>query len=92
MNEPPIVIPIRPTVIPAFEGIHSGGLLAAAQEKPVNKYTAIIKQEGDWWIGWIQEIPGVNCQEPTRDELLETLRITLTEILVLNREDTIVLS
>ena len=58
----------------------------------MNKYTAIIKQEGDWWIGWIQEVPGVNCQEPTRDELLETLRITLTEILELNREDTIVLS
>ncbi len=23
------------------------------------EYTAIIKQEGDWWIGWIEEIPGV---------------------------------
>ena len=42
-------------------------------------FTAVIKQEGDWWIGWIEEVPGVNCQEPTRDELLETLRITLTE-------------
>ena len=55
----------------------------------MNNYTAIIKQEGDWWIGWIQEVPGVNCQEPTRDELLETLRITLAEILELNREDAI---
>ena len=55
----------------------------------MNNYTAIIKQEGDWWIGWIQEVPGVNCQEPTREELLETLRITLTEMLELNREDAI---
>ena len=55
----------------------------------MNKYTAIVKQDGDWWIGWIQEIPGVNCQEPTRDELLETLRITLGEMLELNREDAI---
>ena len=55
----------------------------------MNNYTAIIKQNGDWWIGWIQEIPGVNCQEPTREELLETLKITLAEILELNREDAI---
>ena len=55
----------------------------------MNQYTAIIKQDGDWWIGWIQEVPGVNCQEATREELLETLRITLGEILELNREDTI---
>ena len=55
----------------------------------MNNYTAIIKQDGDWWIGWIQEVPGVNCQEPTRAELLKTLRITLAEMLELNREDAI---
>ena len=58
----------------------------------MNSYTAIIKQEGDWWIGWIQEVPGVNCQEPTREELLETLRITLAEMLEINSEDPIALS
>jgi hypothetical protein len=26
-------------------------------------YAAIIKQSGNWWIGWIEEISGVNCQE-----------------------------
>ena len=52
-----------------------------------NSYTAIVKQEGDWWIGWIEEIPGVNCQEASRDELLETLEITLREALELNRQD-----
>ena len=56
----------------------------------MNSYTAIIKQDGDWWVGWIQEVPGVNCQEPTRTELLETLRITLAEMLEFNREDTII--
>ncbi|MCX8072916.1 MAG: type II toxin-antitoxin system HicB family antitoxin [Candidatus Binatia bacterium] len=49
--------------------------------------TAIIKKENDWWIGWIEEIPGVNCQERTREELLETLRITLKEALELNGQD-----
>jgi predicted RNase H-like HicB family nuclease len=54
-----------------------------------NSYTAIVKQEGDWWIGWIEEIPGVNCQEATREELLETLKVTLQEALELNRQDAI---
>ena len=47
----------------------------------MNKYTAILKQEGDLWIGWIEEIPGVNCQEDTRGELIKSLRITLKEAL-----------
>lgn len=44
-----------------------------------NEYTAIIKQDGVWWIGWIEEIPGVNCQEKTYDDLIDTLKITLKE-------------
>jgi predicted RNase H-like HicB family nuclease len=51
------------------------------------EYTAVIKKEKDSWIGWIEEVPGVNCQERTREELLETLRITLKEALDLNRQD-----
>ncbi len=50
-------------------------------------YTAVAKREGDWWFGWIEEVPGVNCQERTRSELLETLRVTLREALELNRSD-----
>lgn len=51
------------------------------------EYTAVIKKENDWWIGWIEEIPGVNCQERTREELLETLQTTLKEALNFNRQD-----
>ena len=40
----------------------------------MNNYTAVIKQDGDWWIGWIEEVPGVNCQEATHEELLEVYR------------------
>jgi predicted RNase H-like HicB family nuclease len=54
-----------------------------------NVYNAVIKQDGDWWIGWVEEIPGVNCQEPTREELLESLKITLKEALEFNRQDAI---
>jgi len=38
------------------------------------EFTAIIKQAGEWWIGWVEEIPGVNCKEWTREDLVETLR------------------
>lgn len=50
-------------------------------------YTAVLKQRDDVWIGWIEEIPGVNCQEATRSELLETLQVTLAEALELNRAE-----
>jgi predicted RNase H-like HicB family nuclease len=54
-----------------------------------SQYNAVIKQDGDWWIGWIEEVPGVNCQEASREELIETLHITLREALEFNRLDAI---
>ncbi|MDJ0583020.1 type II toxin-antitoxin system HicB family antitoxin [Crocosphaera sp.] len=52
-----------------------------------NKYTAIIKKDGDWWIGWIEEIKGVNAQESTKEELIKSLKEALKDILELNREE-----
>ena len=52
-------------------------------------YTAVVKEDAGWWIGWIEEVPGVNCQEKTRNELVESLRVTLREALELNRSDAI---
>ncbi len=54
-----------------------------------DQYKAIINKEGDWWIGWIVEVPGVNCQERDREELIKTLKITLQEALAFNREEAI---
>ena len=50
-------------------------------------YTAVIRQDGEWWIGWIEEIPGVNSQGPTRDALLENLKSALSEAIEMNRDD-----
>ena len=50
-------------------------------------YTAVVKKSGNWWIGWIEEVPGVNCQEATHEQLIESLRITLREALEFNRRD-----
>jgi predicted RNase H-like HicB family nuclease len=54
----------------------------------MNTFTAVIKEVDDWWIGWIEEIPGVNCQEKTRQELIESLKITLKEALEFNKLET----
>ena len=53
------------------------------------RYTAVVKEEQGAWVGWIEEVPGVNCQEDTRElfELIESLRITLKEALEFNRSD-----
>ena len=50
-------------------------------------YTAVIQQSGEWWIGWVEEVPGVNSQGSTRTELLENLRSALDEALEMNRAD-----
>ncbi len=52
-----------------------------------NQYTAVIQQNEGWWIGWIEEVPGVNCQSETRDGLLDDLRDALREALEMNRTD-----
>lgn len=53
----------------------------------MNIYTAVVKQVGDWWIGWVEEVPGVNAQESTREGLLASLKEVLQEALEINRAD-----
>ncbi len=50
-------------------------------------FNAVIKRDEGWWIGWVQEIPGVNSQGKTRAELMKNLRSALKEALEFNRED-----
>lgn len=50
-------------------------------------YTAVIKQDADWWAGWIEEVPWVNCQESSREALLESLRETSIEAIGVNRAE-----
>ena len=53
------------------------------------KYTAVVRKDDGWWIGWVEEIPGVNSQGETREELIENLRSALEEALEMNRADAI---
>jgi predicted RNase H-like HicB family nuclease len=40
-------------------------------------YTAVIQRHGEWWVGWVEEVRGVNSQGATHGELLENLRDAL---------------
>jgi len=51
------------------------------------QYTAAVRRDGKWWIGWIEEIPGVNSQGRTRAELMTNLRSALKEAIALNRDE-----
>ncbi len=53
------------------------------------EYTAVLEQDGGWWIGWIEEVAGVNCQERSKSELLAGLRKVLAEALEFNRKEAV---
>ncbi len=61
-----------------------GGICSQAMKQT---FTAVIKQDEGWWIGWVEEVPGVNCQAKTRPGLLRSLRTTLQEALEMNRQE-----
>ena len=45
------------------------------------EYRAVIKKTNDWWIGWLVDLPGVNAQEITREQVIESLRVGAQEML-----------
>ena len=49
-------------------------------------YTVHIQNNGTHWLGWIQEVPKVKCEEPTEAVLLKTLEKKLHEVLVAEEE------
>jgi len=49
------------------------------------QFTAVYKKSGKWYIGWVEEIPGVNTQGRTIKELKENLRDALVLIIETNR-------
>ena len=50
------------------------------------EYKAVIKQEGEWWIGWLVDLPGVNAQEKSHKELIESLKTGAEDMLALEPE------
>ncbi len=50
-------------------------------------YHAVTERDGDWWIGWLTDLEGVNAQERTLDELLESLRQAAEDLLEIRGAD-----
>jgi len=49
------------------------------------RFTAIYKKHRKWYLGWVEEIPGVNTQGKTLKETKENLKEALLLILETNR-------
>jgi predicted RNase H-like HicB family nuclease len=56
-------------------------------QRIASEYTALIQRDGKWWIGWIEEIPGVNGQGRMRKSCVDSLRSALKEALEMYREE-----
>lgn len=51
-----------------------------------NHFTAVFERDGEWWIGYIEELPGANTQGTTLEEVRENLKEAVTLVLEANRE------
>jgi predicted RNase H-like HicB family nuclease len=52
----------------------------------VNRYTAVFEQDGDWWIGYTEELPGANTQGATLNEARANLQEAIRLVIEANRE------
>ncbi|HYN87681.1 MAG TPA: type II toxin-antitoxin system HicB family antitoxin [Ardenticatenaceae bacterium] len=52
----------------------------------VNTFTAVFEHDGDWWIGYVEELPGANTQGATLEEARENLQEAVRLIIETNRE------
>ena len=51
-----------------------------------HRFTAVYQKDGDWWVAWVEELPGANTQGATLEEARENLREAVEMVLEANRE------
>jgi hypothetical protein len=49
--------------------------------KVIMEYHAVTEKSGEWWIGWLNDLQGVNAQERTQGKILESLIICAIDML-----------
>ncbi len=52
----------------------------------MEKFTAVFQQEGEWWMAYVEELPGANTQGKSLDEARENLKEAIQLIIEANRE------
>ena len=50
------------------------------------KFTAVFEKDGEWWIGYVEELPGANSQGKTLDEARENLKEAVALVIEANIE------
>ena len=51
-----------------------------------NRFTAVYQKDGDWWVAWVEELPGANTQGASLEETRENLKEAVAMVLEANRE------
>lgn len=51
-----------------------------------NRFTAVFQKEGEWWLGYVEELPGANTQGRTLEEARENLKGAVALIVEANRQ------
>ena len=51
-----------------------------------NQFTAVFEKNDDWWIAYVEELPGANTQGATLEEARENLKDAVAMVLEANRE------
>jgi predicted RNase H-like HicB family nuclease len=69
-----------------YEEIDADLKETALEAKETGPFTAVYQHAGDWWIGYVEELPGANAQERTLEEARESLREAVSDVLEANRE------
>ena len=54
----------------------------------MEKFTAVFEPDGDWWVGYLEELPGANTQGRTLEEASENLKDAVRLFIAANREPT----
>ncbi len=52
----------------------------------MDQLTAVFERTDDWWIAYVEELPGVNTQGRTLEEARENLHEAAELVLAANRE------
>ncbi len=52
----------------------------------MERMTAVFEQSGEWWIGYVEELPGANTQARTLEEARDNLREAVHLVFEANRD------
>jgi predicted RNase H-like HicB family nuclease len=53
----------------------------------MERFTAVYEYDGEWWIGYVEEVPGANTQGRTLDEARDNLKDAVQLLIESNRQE-----